>query len=85
MDCSLLCLSQNNVCKGYMDMIKILSAISCLVLLSGCASDGGASVGPHGKDSTLSDNKLEGLYLFKIETNQNTINITSHGDAKVAM
>ena len=57
-----------------------------MALMTGCASDGGsASVGQHGKDSTLSENKLEGLYLFKIETNQNVITITSDGDVKVGI
>lgn len=56
------------------------------LLLVGCSSGtGGTNVGPHGTESTLSDNKLEGLYLFKIETNQNHVNITSRGDVKVAL
>ena len=54
--------------------------------LSGCAGGSGASsVGPHGTDSMLSDNKVEGLYLFKIETNQNVITVHSGGDVKVGM
>ena len=65
-------------------MIK-LTMLAMAIAFTGCASDGGASVGTHGKDSTLSENKLEGLYLFKIETNQNVITITSQGDAKVGI
>ena len=68
-------------------MVKtILVAIVMVAGLSGCATDGGSmSVGPHGTDSTLSNNKIEGLYLFKIETNQNVITVTSQGDAKVSL
>ena len=66
-------------------MNKIVLGLLVIAGLSGCASDGGASVGTHGKDSTLSENKLEGLYLFKIETNQNVITITSDGDVKVGI
>ena len=67
-------------------MFKVYIAIFFMALMTGCASDGGsASVGQHGKDSTLSENKLEGLYLFKIETNQNVITITSDGDVKVGI
>ena len=65
--------------------LKYLAVIFAAAAFTGCASDGGASVGPNGKDSTLSENKLEGLYLFKIETNQNVITITSQGDAKVGI
>jgi len=54
--------------------------------LSGCSGDGGPNtVGSHGTDSTLSDNKLEGLYLFKIEANTNTLNVHSGGDVKVGL
>ena len=64
----------------------LLIGILAIFTLAGCASGtGGTSVGPHGTESTLSDNKLEGLYLFKIETNQNHLNITSRGDVKVGM
>jgi len=55
------------------------------LMLSGCASGGPNSVGSHGKESLLSENKIEGLYLFKIETNQNVITVHSQGDAKVAI
>jgi len=69
-------------------MKKIILGLSAVLSLglSGCASDGGsATIGQHGKDSTLSGNKLAGLYLFKIETNQNVITITSEGDARVGL
>ena len=67
-------------------MLKAYIAIFIMALMTGCASDGGsATVGQHGKDSTLSENKVEALYLFKIETNQNVITITAHGDAKVGI
>ena len=67
-------------------MNKLIVPLLAILAFTGCASDGGsASVGQHGKDSTLSENKLEGLYLFKIETNQNVITITSQGDAKVGI
>ena len=66
-------------------MIKLMM-LAMVIAFTGCASDGGSmGVGTHGKDSTLSENKLEGLYLFKIETNQNVITITSQGDAKVGI
>ena len=65
--------------------MKYLAAVIALAF-TGCASDGGSSsMGSHGKESTLSENKLEGLYLFKIETNQNVITIHSGGDAKVGI
>ena len=67
-------------------MKKLILIVLTASLLVGCSSGtGGTSVGPHGTESTLSDNKLEGLYLFKIETNQNHLNITSRGDVKVAL
>ena len=66
-------------------MYKIPLLVVISFLFVGCASGGPSSVGGHGKDSTLSENKLEGLYLFKVETNQNHINITSGGDAKVGI
>ena len=65
--------------------MKYLLLVVAMLLFSGCASGGPSSVGGHGKDSTLSENKLEGLYLFKVETNQNVINIRSGGDAKVGI
>jgi len=68
--------------------MKIIYATAALtaILLSGCAGGGGpSSIGSHGKESTLSENKLEGLYLFKIETNQNVITIHSGGDAKIGI
>mgnify|MGYP000651504932 CR=1 FL=1 len=56
------------------------------LLLMGCASDGGsAQVGQHGTDSTLSDNKIEGLYLFKVETNMNTITVSGRDSVKVEL
>jgi len=55
------------------------------LMLSGCASEGPNSMGSHGKESLLSENKIEGLYLFKIETNQNVINVHSGNDAKVSI
>jgi len=65
---------------------KVGLALIAILILAGCSSGtGGTNVGPHGTESTLSDNKLEGLYLFKIETNQNHLNITSRGDVKVGM
>ena len=69
-------------------MNKIILGLSVVLSLwlSGCAGGNGpSSIGSHGKESMLSENKIEGLYLFKIETNQNVINITSHGDAKVGI
>ena len=62
----------------------------CMILgtlgLSGCSGDGGPNhIGTHGTDSTLSDNKLEGLYLFKIESNNITMNLRSDGDVKVSL
>jgi len=66
--------------------MKYIVLVGMIILLNGCAGGAGSStVGPHGTDSLLSDNKLEGLYLFKIETNQNHLNITSRGDVKVGM
>jgi len=54
------------------------------VLMVGCASDGGSmSVGEHGTDSTLSHNRVEGLYLFKIAVDQRSLTVTSGRDAKV--
>ena len=65
--------------------MKYLMAVFALAF-TGCASDGGSSsMGTHGKESLLSENKIEGLYLFKIETNQNVITINSQGDAKVGI
>ena len=63
--------------------MKYLIAVLALAF-TGCAS-GTNSMGSHGKESTLSDNQIEGLYLFKIETNQNVITIHSGNDAKVAI
>ena len=69
-----------------MKKFSLYSLLAVGVLaLNGCASEGPSTVGSHGKESLLSENKLEGLYLFKIETNQNVINITSGGDAKVGI
>ena len=63
-------------------MRKILLLIP--LVLVGCASDGGSTrVGQHGTDSTLSENAIEGLYLFKVETNMNTINVTGRDSIKV--
>ena len=64
--------------------MKYLLAVLALAF-TGCASGGPNSVGSHGKESLLSENKIEGLYLFKIETNQNVITVHSQGDAKVAI
>jgi len=66
-------------------MIKWTIAIAMIMILSGCAAEGPNSMGSHGKESTLSGNKIEGLYLFKIETNQNVITVNSGNDAKVAI
>ena len=66
-------------------MKKVMIALMLSFIFVGCASGGPNSLGSHGKDSTLSENKIEGLYLFKVETNMNQINITSHGDAKVGI
>ena len=61
--------------------------LALMLGLNGCAMGRSAvsPIGSHGKESTLSDNKIEGLYLFKIETNQNNITVHSGGDAKVGM
>ena len=68
-----------------MKKLSLLVTLGAL-LLSGCAGGSGASnIGPHGTDSMLSGNKVEGLYLFKIETNQNVITVHSGGDVKVGM
>ena len=66
-------------------MKKIVLFVTTMFLFVGCASEGPNSMGSHGKESLLSENKIEGLYLFKIETNQNVINIRSGGDAKVGI
>ena len=64
-------------------MYKIMMALVASLLV-GCASDGGSTrVGQHGTDSTLSENAIEGLYLFKVETNMNTINVTGRDSIKV--
>jgi len=63
----------------------LFSAMIAAIALSGCTSGGPNSMGSHGKESLLSENKIEGLYLFKIETNQNVITVHSQGDAKVAI
>ena len=56
------------------------------LLLVGCASDGGSTtIGQHGTDSTLSDNKIDGLYLFKIDTQMNTINVTSRDMVRIKL
>ena len=56
------------------------------LVLVGCASDGGSTtVGQHGTDSTLSENKLDGLYLFKIQTQMNTINVTSRDMVRIKL
>jgi len=58
--------------------MKYIVLIGMIILLNGCAGGAGSSsVGPHGTDSLLS--------VFKIETNQNHLNITSRGDVKVGM
>ncbi len=70
-----------------MKKITAITTIMMLVLgLNGCASDGGsATVGAHGTDSTLSENKLEGLYLFKVNTQMNTINVTSRDMVRIKL
>ena len=65
--------------------MKYLLGLMTLIVMNGCASGGSSSMGTHGKESLLSENKIEGLYLFKIETNQNVITVHSQGDAKVAI
>ena len=67
--------------------IPFYIALFAIFGLNGCAMGRGANatIGSHGKESILSDNKLEGLYLFKIETNQNNITVTAQGDAKVGL
>ena len=65
-------------------MKTLLISILAILGISGCAGSGGSTtIGPDGLDSTLSKNKIEGLYLFKIETNTNHINISSSNDVKV--
>ena len=65
-------------------MLKLFIILGLVLGLSGCASDGGSTrVGQHGIDSTLSENAIEGLYLFKVETNMNTINVTGRDSIKV--
>ena len=55
-----------------------LLAIFGALLLSGCSSDGGPStIGAHGKESVLSGTRLEGLYLFKVDSR--VININARG------
>jgi len=67
-------------------MVKLSLLTLAVFIFTGCAGGNGpSSIGSHGKESLLSENKIEGLYLFKVETNQNVINITSHGDAKVGI
>ena len=80
------------MCKKYTkgkSMYKTKTAaflVMSMLMFEGCASDGGSStVGPNGRESTLSDNKIEGLYLFKIETNQNQITVRSGGNVKVGL
>ena len=56
------------------------------IALSGCAGGAGPnSMGSHGKESTLSDNKIEGLYLFKINTQMNTINVRSGSSVELKL
>ena len=60
--------------------------ILAVLLFTGCASDGGSmGVGAHGQDSTLSDNDLELLYLFKVNTQMNTTNIHSGGKVELKL
>ncbi len=68
-------------------MKKTITAAMVVVLgLSGCASDGGsATVGAHGTDSTLSGNTIEGLYLFKVQTEMNTINVNSRDMVRIKL
>jgi len=71
-----------------MKKIILGMAVLAMLMLNGCAAGTNgvsAPLGAHGKESILSDNKIEGLYLFKIETNQNNITVNSGGDAKVGM
>ena len=61
-----------------------------LALLSfamvGCANDGGVSpMGAHAKEDILSNNGIEGLYLFKWEMNTNNITVNSKGDARIGL
>ena len=66
-------------------MIK-LTMLAMAIAFTGCASDGGSmGVGSHGQDSTLSDNDLEGLYLFKIDTQNNVITIHSGGKVELKL
>ncbi len=56
------------------------------LLLIGCASGTGVTtIGTHGKDSTLSNNTLKGFYLFKIENQMNTINVTSRDMVRIKL
>jgi len=65
-------------------MRKIILLIP--LLLVGCTSGNGlTTIGTHGKDSTLSNNTLEGFYLFKIEAQMNTINVTSRDMVRIKL
>ena len=68
-------------------LVLMMGLALVMVGLNGCAVGKSVSApfGAHGKESILSDNKIEGLYLFKIETNQNNITVNSGSDAKVGM
>jgi len=66
--------------------VRSSALILAVLLFTGCASDGGSmGIGAHGKDSTLSENDVEALYLFKISTENNHITIHSGGKVELKL
>ena len=81
----MLLLYNNERIKMKKKIVNVFLMFLLVPFFVGCATDGGPNnIGDRGQESTLSNNNVQGMYLFKIETNQQQYSISAR-DVKIGM